>query len=68
MLCPKCGEELVFIYDGNYHVYHFSEKVNICDRNIFRAGAVVREPSKSTARRLAKQITECPRDYEKIQG
>lgn len=64
MLCPHCGEELVFIYDGRYHVFHASSKVNVCDRDLFRPGAVIREPSPSTARRLAAQIRECPRDYE----
>jgi len=64
MNCPRCGKELAFVYDGNYHAFHVSERVNLHDRDLFRAGAVVREPSKSTQRRLAMKIEECPCDYE----
>ena len=63
MVCPHCGEELVFVFDGCYHVFHASSsKVNLSDRDIFRPGAVIREPSLSTARRLISQLTEndCP--------
>jgi hypothetical protein len=55
MNCLTCGRELVFVYDGKWHVFH-AGTVNVADRDIFTAGARVGTPSVSTQYRLRRQI------------